>query len=145
MKNSFRACNLKNSYCSSIGGVASLKVTTDVLGSKFPGETHTYYSFDYIQNDSPEDASWPTEFLHKLSPNGVPPHILRIKEGIPLLLLRNLCPKKGLMNGTRLKLINSMNHLLHCQILNGTCAGQFVYIPRINFTLNQSQLPFTLC
>lgn len=117
----------------------------DEIRSHFPGQTREYHSFDYIQNDSPEDAYWPIEFLHKLTPNGIPPHILKIKEGMPLILLRNLSPKEGLMNGTRLKLINSMNHMLHCQILNGTCIGKFVYIPRINFTLTESQLPFTLC
>ena len=68
-----------------------------------------------------------------------------MKNGIPLILLRNLSPKEGLMNGTRLKLIESLNHLLHCQILTGPCIGKFVFIPRINFTLSKSQLPFTLC
>ena len=117
----------------------------DEITKQFPGTTKEYYSFDYVQSDSPEDFNYAPSFLNTLTVNGVPPHELKMKDRMPLILLRNLSPKEGLMNGTRLKLLNSLNHLLHCEILTGPCKGKFVYIPRINFTLTKSQLPFTLC
>ncbi|KAL8124324.1 hypothetical protein AgCh_012103 [Apium graveolens] len=39
----------------------------------------------------------------KLSP-GVPNHVLQLKVGSPIILLRNICPARGLCNGTRMAL-----------------------------------------
>lgn len=44
----------------------------------------------------------PTEFLNSLTPSGCPPHDLQLKVGCPVILLRNLNPKRGLCNGTRM-------------------------------------------
>ena len=93
----------------------------DEIRKKCPGTTKEYYSFDYVQSDSPEDFNFPPSYLNILTVNGIPPHELKMKNGIPLILLRNLSPKEGLMNGTRLKLLESLNHLLHCKILTGPC------------------------
>ncbi|SGY77439.1 BQ5605_C005g03639 [Microbotryum silenes-dioicae] len=42
------------------------------------------------------------EYLHSINPSNFPAHHLRLKEGIPVVLLRNLDPDAGLCNGTRL-------------------------------------------
>jgi hypothetical protein len=41
------------------------------------------------------------EFLNSRSPAGLPPHCLRLKVGMPVMLLRNLHPQRGDCNGTR--------------------------------------------
>jgi hypothetical protein len=45
---------------------------------------------------------YPSEFLNTLTPNGLPPHMLKLKIGCPVILLRNIDPTGGLCNGTRL-------------------------------------------
>ena len=52
--------------------------------------------------DTSDELRFNPEFLHTLTPKGFPPNTLMFKPGIPLVLLRNLNPKHGLCNGTRL-------------------------------------------
>uniref|UniRef100_A0A453CJP7 DNA helicase Pif1-like 2B domain-containing protein n=1 Tax=Aegilops tauschii subsp. strangulata TaxID=200361 RepID=A0A453CJP7_AEGTS len=67
---------------------------------RFPGEEMIYYSFDHAEDD-PHNY-YPAEFLNSLTPNGLPPHILKLKINCPIILLRNIDPASGLCNGTRL-------------------------------------------
>ncbi|XP_062089097.1 uncharacterized protein LOC133795659 [Humulus lupulus] len=70
------------------------------------GEGRTYFSSDNIckasVNTNDEDLLYPPEFLHSLKFNGIPNHDIRLKEGVPVMLLRNLNQTEGLCNGTRL-------------------------------------------
>ena len=52
--------------------------------------------------DQQNGLAVPPEYLHTLLPPGLPPHTLVLKRGIPIMLLRNLNPYRGLCNGTRL-------------------------------------------
>jgi len=54
--------------------------------------------------------------LNKLNPGGIPPHSLALKEGMKLILLRNLNVRRNLSNGTQL--------ILKKVILSGTNNGQ---------------------
>ena len=83
--------------------------------------------------DSAEDCDdpgqYPAEFLHSLLPSGVPPHALELKEGMPVMLLRNMDAAGGLANGTRLKVDRLANQLLHCTVTTGAHAGMQAMIP----------------
>jgi hypothetical protein len=35
---------------------------------------------------------YPEEFFNTLTPNGLPPHVLKLKIGCPVILLRNIDP-----------------------------------------------------
>jgi len=59
----------------------------------------------------------------------MPPHFLQSKKGAPIISLRNLNQKEGLVNGTRLKLSNIHRYLLTSTFMNGPRAGQLTYIP----------------
>jgi len=48
------------------------------------------------------DSLYPVEFLNTLQFNGIANHKLKLKVGVPILLLRNLNQSIGLCNGTRL-------------------------------------------
>ncbi|CAN1125820.1 hypothetical protein LINPERHAP2_LOCUS3077, partial [Linum perenne] len=61
---------------------------------QFPGEEMCYYSSDTIQSDrvqaSALEPEFPTEFLNSLDIGNFPAHELKLKVGVPVILLRNL-------------------------------------------------------
>ena len=103
-------------------------------------------SIDSIADDETgeKSAMFPVEYLNSLSISGMPKHILRLKIGAPLILIRNLNTKKGLCNGTRLQLLSYTPYLIRVKILNGSHEGEETHLPRINLTSNDSDLPFEL-
>jgi ATP-dependent DNA helicase PIF1 len=101
-----------------------------------------FYNFDSVDDD--ERNKYPPDFLNFITPNGLPPHELRIKINCPLiLLLHNLDPRNGLCNGTHLVVRAVDKHILDAEIVNGTHAGDKVYIPRILLSPSEDlSLPF---
>ena len=75
------------------------KINMKMIGT-FQGGEMEYHSFDAAVDD-PRNY-YPAEFLNTLTPNGLPPHVLKLKVGCPIILLRNIDPANGLCNGTRL-------------------------------------------
>ena len=104
-----------------------------------PGNTTKLSSADTLEN--PNDAfRFNSEYLNTLQPNGFPQHIITLKAGVPLMLLRNINPRQGLCNGTRLiydKTIDSK--LLQCRIVG---SDRVVLIPRITFIPKAGDYPF---
>jgi hypothetical protein len=118
--------------------------------SKFPGREKVYLAADTVPHEAGADASgndlipYPAEFLASLTASGLPIARLALKEGCPLMLLRNLDPSRGLCNGTRLRLLSMGSHVLRCRILGGTHEGTEVFIPRITLEPTDGTLPFPL-
>jgi ATP-dependent DNA helicase PIF1 len=83
----------------------------------------SYFSSNSIDdssaNHSTMEALYPTEFLNTLSVNGLPNHILLLKIGVPVMLLQNLDPSRGLCNGTRLILTQLTNRVIEGEIIIG--------------------------
>jgi ATP-dependent DNA helicase PIF1 len=106
------------------------------LLQQMPGQTVEKLSTDIVVD--PTDASkCPIEVLNQLLEPGLPPHKLALKEGCPVMLLRNLDPTKGLCNGTRLQVKSISRHVLFCTYLDRERAGPrapadgIVLLPRI--------------
>ena len=114
----------------------------NLIADTFPGRPSVLTSSDQVIN--PDDFQrFNQEYLNSLSPSGLPIHRLFIKPGMPLMLMRNLNPKKGLCNGTRLifqKLLK--NHLLECKIVGGEYGNRIVLIPRITLQPKDKEFPF---
>lgn len=110
----------------------------------FPGEVHTYYAADKMVEDDDVDRTimhrYPNEYLNTLNPPGLPPFKLDLKEGCPIMLLRNIAPKDGLCNGTRLIIVKCGALVLEAKILTGDKHGDLVFIPRISLTPSSSEL-----
>ena len=117
----------------------------DLITDTFPGEPVVLSSSDEVIN--PNDFQrYNAEYLNTLSTSGLPNHRLFIKPGMPLMLMRNLNPKMGLCNGTRLifKKIHR-NHLLECLIAGGEHQNRRVLIPRITLRPKDREFPFEWC
>ncbi|BHF84822.1 hypothetical protein SprV_0902797400 [Sparganum proliferum] len=71
-----------------------------IIQSRIPGEAVVYTSINSVV-DADEAVNYPTEFLNSLDLPGMPPHVLRLKIGVPIIMLRNISQPK-LCNGTRL-------------------------------------------
>ncbi|ONM62889.1 PIF1 helicase [Zea mays] len=88
-----------------------------------------YHSFDSAMDD-PHNY-YPPEFLNTLTPNGLPPHVLKLKIGCPVILLRNIDPANGLCNGTRLVVRGFQRNSIDTEIVLGQYAGKRIFLPRI--------------
>lgn len=113
--------------------------TTKLWPAPGPRDSKTYVSADYTKSDD-DQAAFPPEMLNSLNPQGLPPHKLELKVGIPVILLRNLDPKRGLANGTRLIITELRSKLLKAKILSGTFKDTEVLIPRIPLAPSDSKL-----
>ena len=134
-------------------GRALLTSTNKVVDSinneileRFPSSAKTtYFSVDSADAASPEEtALWPLEFLHSLTPSGMPPHELTLAPGSLVMLLRNIDADAGLCNGVRAVVLQTLPHVLDVVILSGTKAGKRVYIPRVSLAPKNPDLPFIL-
>jgi len=81
--------------------------------------------------DENEHQMFQSEFLHSLTPGGMAPHFLNIKNNAIVMLMRNLSVKMGFCNGTRMRVINMMDHLI---VTRSLASGQTCFIPRMPMT-----------
>nr|XP_043615630.1 uncharacterized protein LOC122587509 [Erigeron canadensis] len=112
----------------------------DLLIQKFPGEPTEYTSFDETLDLN--DQTQYEDYLHSLTPDGMPPHRLLLKPNSPIVLLRNLNPTEGLCNGTRLICKDLRRNVIHAEIAFGDFAGKQVFIHRIPMQPPTDIVPF---
>ena len=66
----------------------SLLINQSVI-NKMPGNVKVYTSADRVICDDEEEANnYPIEFINSLTPSGMPPHLLCLKPGAIVMLLR---------------------------------------------------------
>jgi len=85
----------KNDDVNRINNKIQLKISSAVM---------KYKSINTIIEED-QAVNYLVKFLNSLEPNGMPPHLLMLKVGLPILLLRNLNMPK-LCNGTRFSVKN---------------------------------------
>ncbi|KAF8100728.1 hypothetical protein N665_0218s0066 [Sinapis alba] len=104
-------------------------INQDML-DKLQGEEKIYLSADSID---PSDRI-----------SGLPNHSLRLKIGCHVMVLRNIDPTAGLMNGTRLQITELMDFMVGARIITGEKVGKIVYILRLLITPSDTRLPFKM-
>ncbi|XP_039688693.1 ATP-dependent DNA helicase PIF1-like [Medicago truncatula] len=114
--------------------------------SLIPGEEITYLSCDSpLANPSmvnrPDDVHT-QEFLNTITASDLPNHKIKIKVGVPIMLLRNLDQSAGLCNGTRLIITKMGRYVLEGKMITGSNIGDKVYIPRLTLEPSDTRIPF---
>ena len=107
--------------------------------SLFPGEEHCYHSTDSQTFEAGVDKHAepvPIELLQSFNASGLPLSCLSLKKGCPIIILRNLDPKRGLCNGTQATVMNQNlnSHVLEVQLMGGDHDGEIALIPRITLS-----------
>jgi len=89
----------------------------------------------------PDDVHTP-EFLNTATASGIPNHKIKLKVGVPIMLMRNLDPTAGLCNGTRLIVTKMGRYGLEAKVITGDNIGEKVYIPRFSLSPFDARIPF---
>jgi ATP-dependent DNA helicase PIF1 len=61
-------------------------------------------------------------------------HKLRLKVGVPVMLVRNLDQQYGLCNGTRLVITKMGKYVLEGKVISRSNVDDIVFIPRLSLT-----------
>ncbi|KAK3894114.1 hypothetical protein Pcinc_002132 [Petrolisthes cinctipes] len=98
---------------------------------KLLGEERVYTSVDTVTNpDIAAQYQLEDHHCHRLS--GFPDHVLRLKLGAHVNVIRNLYPSM-ICNGTKLLIIRLNSNSIQGKTIEGRYAGEIYYIPRIVF------------
>ncbi|PIA55175.1 hypothetical protein AQUCO_00800125v1 [Aquilegia coerulea] len=113
-----------------------------------PGELYEFLAADTLIEEDIEVENRgnriASENLNSLDPPSLPPFNLQLKIGCPIMLLRNLQPRDGLCNGTRLMVVNCATKVIEAIILNGSHVGDLVFIPQISLIPTVTETPFPM-
>jgi ATP-dependent DNA helicase PIF1 len=80
--------------------------------------------------------------LRCINPSGLPPHLLQLKVGTCIILIRNLNIKEGHCNGTRYIILSLTRRCIRAKKLNSVGDGNDeIFIPRIPLHSNDTDYP----
>ncbi len=122
-----------------------LEINRKIIESLPNNGTKIYYSADSIDSKDENDAAqFPIEMFYNHHFSGLPPHVLVLKIGVVIMLIRNLNPRIGLCNGTRLLITDLANNFIQAEILTEFGKGTTVLIPRIDLSQQEALLGLTI-
>ncbi|XP_074356196.1 uncharacterized protein LOC141695887 [Apium graveolens] len=108
----------------------------------------TYYSVDRAEDFGGTafelSFAFPPEYLNSISIPRLPPHELKLKEGVAVMLMRNLNQTLGLCNGTRMMVTRCLTQCMECEVIFSAFVGTKHFIPRMELQPTDTKLPFKL-
>ena len=124
---------------------SSLEIKDTIL-KRMHGQLFSCFSVDSaVVDDAIDEDLYPVDFLHSLTPSGLPPHLFLLKVECVVMLLKNLLDlKAGLTKGSRLIVKHIYKNMLDVEILSGSHRGKRHFIPKMLFQPLDSILPFLL-
>ncbi|XP_074361406.1 ATP-dependent DNA helicase PIF1-like [Apium graveolens] len=119
-----------------------------VIVDTIPGDESTYYSVDRAEDfggtASELSFAFPPEYLNSINIPGLPPHELKLKQGVAFMLMRNLNQTLGLCNGTMMMITRCLKQCVECEVICGAFVGTKHFIPRMELCPTEMKLPFNL-
>ncbi|WVZ59187.1 hypothetical protein U9M48_009374 [Paspalum notatum var. saurae] len=126
----------------------NVKEINEYIMDQIEGDTVIYLSSDSVSKsmcyNHEMEHQYPTEFLNTLKSPGIPNHQLKLKVGLPVMLLRNINQNAGICNGTRMAITRLGEKVIEAQIITGTRIGDKVCVPRIIVAQSEPRWPFVL-
>ncbi|CDF36188.1 ATP dependant DNA helicase PIF1 [Chondrus crispus] len=133
-----------------------LEQVNEVIGNMMPGPYRTYLSADKVESEDTNALIYPTEMFNTLTAGSdLPDHKLKLKKGFIVMLLRNLDPTSGHVNGARYVIEKMTNNLFFLRVTSGSHEGNRLCIPRMpcgagddNFPIpgfTRTQFPIRTC
>ncbi|XP_057444799.1 uncharacterized protein LOC130737046 [Lotus japonicus] len=111
-----------------------------------PGNTIEYLSLDSTcksDEDTELQSKWfTTEFLNDITCSEIPNHKIILKEGAPIMLLRNIDQAVSLCIGTRLIVADLGTNVIKATVITGTNIGEDIFIPRMDMVPSVSGYSF---
>jgi len=115
------------------------------LLDKMPGTKHRFAAVNTVEASEQTTAQlYAVEYLESINLASIPPSSIRLKIGVPLILIWNLSPKHRMCNGTRLRPLAINPNCLQVAILGGWWDGKIHLLPYIKLTTTAEDLPFIL-
>ncbi|XP_063950001.1 uncharacterized protein LOC108221463 [Daucus carota subsp. sativus] len=119
-----------------------------LIVDKLLGESLSYYSVDSAEEfgGTEEDLNhaFPNEYLNSINVPGMPPHELKFKVGVVVMLKRNLNQTSGLCNGTRMIITKCLKFCVECEVICGSFIGTRHFIIRMELCPSDTRMPYKL-
>ncbi|XP_074336487.1 uncharacterized protein LOC141673617 [Apium graveolens] len=119
-----------------------------LIVEKLPGESFSYLSIDTAEEfgGTTDDLNnaFPIEYLNSINIFGLPPHDLKLKVGVVVMLMRNINQTLGLCNGTRMIVTKCLKFCVECEVICGAFVGTRNFIPRMELAPSETRMPFKL-
>ncbi|XP_071713690.1 uncharacterized protein [Rutidosis leptorrhynchoides] len=123
-----------------------VNIINDRMMEYLEGDERSFLSSDSIcQSEKDADFNselYTTDYLNSINLGGLPKHNLKLKVGVPVMLLRNVDQAGGLCNGTRLQITGLGEKIIKAKILTGTHVGTITAIPRMLIVPSDKRIPF---
>ncbi|XP_071714998.1 uncharacterized protein [Rutidosis leptorrhynchoides] len=112
-----------------------VNIINDRMMMCLEGEERSYLSSDSIcasqRGADFNNELYTTDFLNSIEVGGLLKHNLRLKIGVPVMLLRNIDQARGLCNGTRLQIVHLGEKIIKAKILTGSNVGKITTLSRM--------------
>ncbi|XP_057730391.1 uncharacterized protein LOC130945701 [Arachis stenosperma] len=126
--------------------IKSVEEINNYIVDLLPGEEKNYLITDSICDSDAYfdvDVDWiNVEFLNQIRCSGLPNHLLKLKIGVHIILLRNVDPAGGLCNGTQLVVRDLATNVIGADIVSGSNVGDKIFITRMNSIPSDTVIPF---
>ncbi|XP_071688293.1 uncharacterized protein [Rutidosis leptorrhynchoides] len=101
----------------------------------------TYYGQRAILAPTHEVVNIINDRMMQFPEGGLPKHDLRLKVGVPVILLRNIDRASGLCNGTRLQIVELKDKVIKENFLTGMHVGTITAIQRMLMVPSDKRIP----